>query len=349
MRGIKKSKKCGMIVIFTLIVIIIILLIVFLVVDSKDNFGNTLYINNNNEEIKNLPNDSLFVIYSMGNSGYQEWQGDLLDFSFKKSKQPGTLIRVVSDDSKTGRKINKTKYGYTIITPDYSKITDNITWPVMNKPGSMKFLMDILSKEFKNKNKKSTLLFLDPDMIFVKPWDPRNKFGEGEVYGQKWKGYSKTYCSDTSINPKLCPESENSPSGPIMFPFAIKLSDFDKISDTIEKFAREGYLKKNTWEGDMTAFVAAIEGAGYKNIQIDNLGLCNNWDNSDDHDAPIMHFCQAAKDKDGKEIWGKRRYQKDYKHGDIFKAVPDSNKSTNRVDRETLNMINQLRNEQLNI
>lgn len=323
--------------------ILFILLIVGCCRCCSENFGNTDF------EQLNLPDDSLFVIYSAGNSGYQEWQSDLLDFSFKQSKQPGTLIRIVSDDSPKDkrRKINKTTVpgGHTLITPDFSKINDTKNWPVMNKPGSMKFFMDSLSPDFKKRNKDAVLVFLDPDMIFTKPWDPRNKFKQGEVYGQTWKGYSNQYCTETSINPELCPKSET--SGPIMFPFAIHLGDFNKIYNNINDFAKKGYLKKGSWEGDMPAFVTAIEKAGYKNIQINNLGLCNNWNNTDDPDAPIIHFCQAAKDKGGKEIWGKRRYQRSYMLGDTFDSVPDPSLATNRVDREVLTMITKFRNEQL--
>ena len=321
------------------ILITIVLLILVLsgfMMCNQDYFGNQKY------KQFELPNDSLFVVYSAGNSGYQEWQSDLLDFSFKESGQPGTLVRIVSDDSKNGRKINKTKLGHTLITPDFSKISETKTWPVMNKPGSMKFFMDSLSPEFKKNNKDSVLVFLDPDMIFVKPWDPRNKFKQGEVYGQKWKGYSNGYCSQTSINPELCPKSENSESGPIMFPFAIKLGDFDLISDNIANFAKQGYLKHNQWMADMSAFVTAIEKAGYKNIQIDNLGICNNWDNNNDPEAPIMHYCQAIKNKDGKEIWGKRRYQRNYTYGQKWDPVPKPEEATNRVDREVLTILNKL-------
>jgi len=291
----------------------------------------------------NLNDDSLFVIYSAGNSGYQEWQSDLLDFSFNESKQPGTLVRIVSDDNNQ-RKIIKTKFGKTLITPDYSKISNDKVWPVMNKPGSMKFFMDSLSTEFKERNKNSTLLFLDPDMIFINQWDPRDKFKSGQVYGQKWKGYGNKYCVETSIYPENCPVSDNNV---IMFPFAIKLGDFDSISDDIANFAKNGYLKKNQWMADMSAFVTAIERKGLENIPIDNLGLCNNWDNNNDPDAPIMHYCQAIRNIDGKEIWGKRIYQSDYKHGDIFNKLPDHSQTTNRVDREVIKMLTKFRNKQL--
>ena len=41
----------------------------------------TAFINKNNQK-SDLPDDTLLIVYSIGNSGYQEWQADLLDFSF---------------------------------------------------------------------------------------------------------------------------------------------------------------------------------------------------------------------------------------------------------------------------
>lgn len=332
---VKNKKKYFWIVMDTIDILIIFVVIVIIIVliaftsRNMDCFEGSF----------DVPDDTLYVVYSIGNSGYQEWQGDLLDFSFVLSKQPGTLIRLVSDDSQDKRKINKTKYGYTLITPDFSRVGDKV-WPVMNKPGSMKYLMDALSPEWKTRNQNATFVFLDPDMIFTKPWDPRDKFTRGQVYGQKWKGYSRTYCEDTSIRTELCPDSEE--DGPIMFPFAMKVGDFDNISDDISEFAKKGYLKKSQWMADMSAFVTAIEKAGYKNIQIDNLGLCNNWNNKDDESAPIVHFCQSIKNSSGKKIWSKHHYQRNYTYGDRFQDVPDPSEAVNRVDREVLQMIKKL-------
>ena len=327
-------------------IIVICLLLMFMIsyyICSKEHFSSSeIYF----DKTDNLPDSDLYVLYSAGNSGYQEWQSDLLDFSFAESKQPGILIRIVSDDSKDKRPIVKTKYGYTIITPDFSKLNKDKTWPVMNKPGSMEYFINRLSPEFKQRNKNSTLVFLDPDMVFIKSWDPRNDFKMGEVIGQKWKGYSNEYCSQTSIDTGYCPKTESNSdnSGPLMFPFAIKLKDMEKISYDVSNYAKKGYLKHNQWMADMSAFVTAIEKHELKNKQIDNLGICNNWSNNDDPDAKIMHYCQAAKNKDGKEIWGKRKYQRNYKNGDTFDPVPDPKETTNRVDREVLSIINRFRN-----
>lgn len=264
-----------------------------------------------------------FVIYSMSNSTYQEWQADLLDYSFKKVKQPGTLIRLCSKDAKYPKKeIPLSKAGLTICTPNYSKITSEIDWPVRNKPGSLNFL-------FKHNifHDEDTLIFLDPDMIFIKIWDPEVHIGR--AYGQKWKGYSNDYCQKTSAQPELCPANADEC---LMYPFAIKAGDMKNIVEDIEYFSTKGYLKCNDWMADMSAFVIAMVKNKISSETKENIGLCNNWDNSDDETAPIMHYCKPIKDKFNKEIWGKWAYKP-------WEMPPDFSLATNKVDRELLKML----------
>ena len=50
-----------------------------------------------------------------------EWQADLLDYSFKKSKQPGTLIRLCSDDEghKNRKRIISSIFSSIFSSPDF--------------------------------------------------------------------------------------------------------------------------------------------------------------------------------------------------------------------------------------
>ncbi len=264
-----------------------------------------------------------YIIYSISNSPYQEWQADLLDYSFRKVKQPGTLIRLCSEDSKyPKRKVPLSKAGLTICTPNFSRLTSKIDWPVMNKPGSLKYILE------KNIfHDEDTLIFLDPDMIFIKIWDPQVKMGR--AYGQKWKGYSENYCQKTSVQPELCPANEDEC---LMYPFAITAGDMKNIVEDIEYFSRKGYLKCHEWMADMSAFVAAMVKHKIRTETKENIGLCNNLDNNNDEAAPIMHYCQPIKDKFGKIIWGKWRYQP-------WKLPPDFSQATNNVDKEVLKML----------
>lgn len=264
-----------------------------------------------------------YVIYSISNSPYQEWQAELLDYSFRKVKQPGTLIRLCSEDAKyPNRDIPISNAGLTISTPNYSQLTPEIDWPIMNKVGSLKYLFN--ENYFRDFD---TLIFLDPDMIFIKPWDP--EVTTGTACGQKWKGYARAYCQKTSIQPDLCPENENDC---LMYPFAIKAGDMKVMVEDIEYFSTQGYLKCSDWMADMSAFVIAMVKNGITMKTIDNIGLCNNWDNRNDEDAPIMHYCKPILDKVNREIWGKWAYKP-------WEIPPDHTLATNQVDRELLKIL----------
>jgi len=259
----------------------------------------------------------------MSNSPDQEWQGDLLDYTFKKVSQPGKLIRICSEDFRfPKRKISLSKVGKTITTPSFSKMSNDKHWPVMNKPGSLKYFFN--NYEF---NDNDILIFLDPDMIFIKPWVPKVKIGH--VYGQRWKGYSKKYCEETSIQPNLCPDNNESC---LMFPFAILAEDMKKIVNDIENFARKGYEKKKTWMADMSAFQIAMEKHNLICHAEENIGLCNNWNNNNDESAPIMHYCQPIFNINKQKIWYK------YKHNSML-FIPRPSLAINRVDKEVLKAV----------
>ena len=97
----KKNKK--MLILFA--IVSTILLLISSLYNLKNNQKIEKFYNENKEEFEigkfypsEPPKDNIYVIYSISNSPYMEWQADLLDYSFKKSKQPGTLIRLCSDD-----------------------------------------------------------------------------------------------------------------------------------------------------------------------------------------------------------------------------------------------------------
>lgn len=276
------------------------------------------------------PGDEIFVIYSIGAEKRQEWPAELLDYSFQMAKQPGTLIRLVSGShQETGRSTPCSAAGHTLVTPNYS---DAMGWPVMNKLGSLRYLFENLDPEFKERNRQSILIFLDPDMIFTHPWNPSKDVGPGHVHGQRWIGYGKEYCLKSSIHTELCPSEERDC---IMYPFAITLGDMNRIATDIECHGVEGFRKCGDWMTDMTAFVTAMVKHDLKVTTAKNIGVCNTFDSRDDETAPILHYCQRMYDSDGIDLW-----HKSYRAWD---PVPDASRATNRVDREVLTHLSRLR------
>lgn len=198
----------------------------------------------------------------------------------------------------------------------------------MNKPGTLKHLFEHFTFQATD-----TLVFLDPDMVFSKPWTP--VFDPGTVFGQKWIGYSKPYCERSSCHPELCPETDNDC---VMYPFAIKAGDLKNMVTDIEHFALEGYKialsngVSGHWMSDMPAFQTAMTKHELVMYPHDNIGLCNNWENRNDPDAPILHYCQPMLDHNGNRIWWKWNYIP-------WETPPCLNRATNRVDREVLDML----------
>jgi hypothetical protein len=288
----------------------------------------------------------IHTIYSMSNSPYQDWQADLLDWSFVRSGQPGSLIRLCSADSHfPERPHSRSTVGETLLTPNYAQFDwpycrfwrfnipifpfrRKIEWPVMNKPGALKYLFE--NRVFDDED---TLIFLDPDMVFAKPWIPR--LDRGNVCGQKWFGYTRSYCEQSSIHPEFCPETQDEC---IMYPYAIRAGDLKGVLTDIEHFSREGYKKATrdnvggSWMSDMPAFQTAMTKHGLVMQPHENVGLCNNWENNDDPDAPILHYCQPMLDDQGNQFWRKWDYVP-------WEMPPCPSLATNRVDREVLHML----------
>lgn len=276
------------------------------------------------------PDDDLYVIYSIGDEERQEWPAELLDYSFRRSGQKGTLIRLVSGGHREEAEIPLTPNGYTLVTPQFYP---ELRWPVVNKVASLDLLMRKLGRAFCQRNAESVLLFLDPDMIFTHSWDPQGLVSRGKAFGQRWIGYGKPYCERSTDSVEWCP-----PSGEpcLMYPFAITVADMEPLAPLILKEALSGYQKCRDWMADMTAFVVAMAQQELKINAIENFGICNTWEESrNDKTAPILHYCQKVFDVEGNEIWNKGYTP--------WRRVPDPSLATNRVDREVLATVAELR------
>lgn len=308
---------CGTYVVAFLVFTIVIVLLVIIALDgSRESWRESFGVPTSSQP--------LYIVYSISNSPYQEWQADLLDYSIKKVGQPGTVIRLVSQDPKyPNRKVPRSKIGMTVETEDFSKYSDG--YSPTNKPGSLVTLF--------KKHKlppQAVAILCDPDMIFTKRWDPRPETPMGTVYGQRWKGYGKSYCSRTTSYSEDCPKDE---SEAIMYPFAMTVRDLGRILPRYYASSRE-YPKYRDWMVEMTALVVAQNDPkmGLKIVTVPNIGLCNDWDNHNDEEAPLVHYCQSIKNKNGEEIWSKRRYR-------AWDPVPEPKMALNRVDRVVLSTI----------
>ena len=72
-----------------------------------------------------LPESDFYVIYNFSNSPYQQWQADLLDFSFREVGQRGEIVRLCSQEwSFRNLDVRPSSTAYTFATPTYAELGD---------------------------------------------------------------------------------------------------------------------------------------------------------------------------------------------------------------------------------
>ena len=273
-----------------------------------------------------LPHSDLYIIYSMSNSPYQQWQADLLDFSVREVGQPGVIVRLCSlDKGFPNFEVKPSACGYTFVTPSYAEVGNVasrrfVLWSkrllkrgihgrfhfyCLNKAKAMKVFLE----SHPGLESDAKLLWMDPDMVFNRIWEsPASMVRRGHVAGQYWWGYDPAWCQRNKggKGESLCPVSDAA----IMFPFCISVGDMRRIVDSYCRFSEEIYHRTRDWHSEMYAHVMAMNAAGLKCRTIAALGTCNNFPDGipDDSSAPISHYTQAMKDCNGRVVWGKRKY-----------------------------------------
>jgi len=275
---------------------------------------------------KELPRSDCYVIYSISNSPYQQWQADLLDFSFRDAGQRGVIVRLCSQDGHfRNLEAKPSAMGYTFVTPAYAELGDTrlrefVFWSkrllglrlrgryhfyCLNKAFAMKAFLE----SHPGLDREAKLLWLDPDMVFHQPWEPpASTVRPGSLVGQYWWGYDRAWCQnhEGSRDKSLCPANDFA----IMFPFCITVGDMLRIVGSYCRFSTEIYKQTRDWKSEMYGLVMAFSEAELECRTIAALGTCNNWPNElpNDPSAPISHYTQAMKDCKGREIWDKRKY-----------------------------------------
>ena len=273
-----------------------------------------------------LPQSDLYIIYSMSNSPYQQWQADLLDFSAHQVGQPGVIVRLCSQEAGVSdSEVRPSIPGYTFVTPCYAETGDTnvhrfATWSkrllkqslhgrfhfyCLNKALAMQCFLELHS----DLDDKARFIWTDPDMVFNKPWDPpASMVRPGYVAGQHWWGHDQVWCQKNvgCGDESLCP-----PCGAaIMFPFCITVGDMRAIVALYGRFSAKIYDRTRDWQSEMYGLVMAMSAVGLECHTIAALGTCNNWPDGipDDPEAPISHYTQAMQDREGRKAWDKREY-----------------------------------------
>ena len=252
-----------------------------------------------------------YTVFSTNNTPYMQWQSDLLEYSWKRVEQEGTLIRLVATDDPQNLPAQKFAHCFATKLWDVHPETGD-SYPIYNKPASL------LEWVFREKP-EGTVLLLDPDCVFRSP--VTRHAAPGFPASQDWIDFATgkpsakspfglgakfSFLKDHCARPGLSIEA-------VMIPTLIHTSDLRKICARWLELCgkiRDHYRNSEglpVWESDMFAYLAACAEYGLQHEPI-SLGICTNWPPERVPEAPIIHYCQVISGKNGQEIFGKHSY-----------------------------------------
>jgi hypothetical protein len=245
------------------------------------------------------------VFYSTSNNEYQNWQRDLLEYSFIKVNQPGQLWAYVSKNE--NNIIPRTKHipliEKEIECPDYMNFFDpKKKYGIANKFCSIKLWLDT------NPTLEGSVLFLDPDMIFINKIDVEVK--EGTIVGQLWVDkYIESHQHFIKYTPPEC-KHMLLPENMFMFPFCINVKDMRRIIEDYIKYTSIIYKHESCWEAEMFGLIIAALKSNLKIIG-KNLGCCNNWKPQNQLNFNMVHYPGVMFNNLNEKIWFKQDFTKD--------------------------------------
>ena len=286
-------------------------------------------------------NNMNYIIVPTSNSDYQSWQCRLLNWSRKKVKQKGKLIFLRCEDEMG---VNKTPDIYNdpdvevIDLPNYAleweyneeqSLRGQPYWwgAIPNKYLSIKWLCD--NYPLKDDD---TLLFLDPDMIFLEPIDMVPM--ENEIIAQRFIHYHPLE------NWKAFPEDISGRG--IMYPFIIRADSLKLIINDYISASEEIKRETKKWESEMWGLDFAVK-KNILNIRYEeDLGRCTAWHSLGEKGLPkIIHFPNEILDENNNRIW----FKQDYTFRQDMSIF--ANLAKNEIESELLTQVSQERTDYL--
>ena len=252
----------------------------------------------------------IYTVFSTEDSPYQNWQAELLEYSWKRAGQEGELVRLVATDGRGD--LPRHRYAQSVATQTWATHPNTGDWyPIYNKPAS---LLEWLYRD----RPFGTVLLVDPDCVFRAPIN--REVEEGHPAAQKWIRFAL----DADDSPfglddrfaflsRYCVNTEPRAQG-VMIPTLIHTNDLRRmigrwleLCGVIRDQARDDQGER-IWESDMFAYIAAAAEYGLVHEPA-NLGICTNWAAESVPDAPMVHYCNPILSRDGDEMLAKGSYR----------------------------------------
>lgn len=276
-----------------------------------------------------------YIVCSTSNSPYQNWQCELLTYSFNKVKQGGKLIFLCSDDpSYKDRPLPKFKNAETLKYPNWMiKWPDGGWYGPRNKPFSIQYWVN----NYPNLKNDETVLFLDPDMVFLKPM--KIDVSKEVVWGHKWIVNGDNSNFDLiKKNRELITDDYS-----VMFPLAMTIGDLKKICDTYTRLTDVAFKKTLIHDCEMYAFIMSLADS---NLKTKPVNIANYFDNMNENDPKyIIHHMYEMKDDKNNKIFYKQDYTPSIETKP-WKRPCDIDKASNKRDKVLLSLIHEYIDQQ---
>lgn len=239
-----------------------------------------------------------YIVVSTSKCEYQKWQIELLNWSRKKVGQKGKLILLLSDDINHQNENVNFQFNDEDITiynlPDWAKeweLKHDDWWGgIPNKYESLIWLTENIKF-----NPSDTLLFLDPDMIFLEPINYKVK--DKEIVAQEWKNYPG---DDKDFRDEF--------KG-IMYPFCLNFFTLNLIVEDYRKFCIQQRLNTKEWIAEMYGLDRAVKSNNLVTTYVKNFGVCTEWEPHRSLNRPhIIHFPNPLTNQEGSKYWFKQDY-----------------------------------------
>jgi hypothetical protein len=275
----------------------------------------------------------IYTVFSTTDSPSQQWQSELLEYSWNRVRQPGELIRLVATDEST---LPAHRYARTIATPSWQiHPTTRDDYAPYNKPAGLLHWL-------RTERPEGTVLLVDPDCVLLEPIC--REVAEGFPVAQKWIGLSHATDGDGfGLDRRFAFLEEHGVRSQIpaqlgMIPTLIHTRDLERIAarwlDLTALVRQEvtDHHGRRMWESDMFAYAIVTAEAGLVH-ELTSLGICTNWSPDDAVHAPIIHYCQPIEDKGGESIWSKYDYKP-------WGRVPEPERARYDYGRNLLTLLN---------
>lgn len=272
-----------------------------------------------------------YIVVSSSRCDYQAWQLKLLYWSLKKVNQQGKLVILLSGDK--GHQHENPDFTFpsdvdVIHLPDWAdewKETNNDWWGgIPNKYKSVEWLCDNNIFQLDD-----NLLFLDPDMIFIKSVE--FDIEHNQVKGQKF------------IDFRHLPEwpKYDTDEG-IMYPFLLKFSTLKTISKNYTLFCEQIRKQTGKWESEMWGFDYSLKSNNVNIEFIEDLGTCTEWNRfGRTKIGNLIHYPNEILDKNGNRMFFKQDYT-----FDPSQSI-DLSQSLNQINNLLLTNVTQQRTDYL--